>query len=142
MDRDRAISLMDELSSEHKVVLDRLKALEGAKGVKEVKRRSREIRRDLEAHFKKEEDQLFPFLNKYFKREMERMGGPIRPVGGPIQVMLAEHKLILQAMDELQSAKGGELEERLQRYLILQRSHIFREDCLLFRAALTFLKEV
>lgn len=133
---------MDELSSEHKAVLNKLKALERTKRVEGIKKQSLEIRKGLEVHFKKEEDHLFPFLNRYFKREMDRLGGPIRPVGGPIQVMFAEHKLIMRAMDELQSAEEWELKDKVQRYLILQRSHIFREDCLLFRAAITFLKEV
>jgi len=140
MDRHEALTLMEELSSEHMMVLNKLKTIEGLledSQEEKVMEILSEIKGALEIHFKKEENALFPFLDGRFKREMKRMGGPIRPVGGPIQVMLAEHRLIMQAVDELHR---GKLSEKVRRFILLQRSHIFREDVILFKAAVTLLK--
>ena len=86
-------------------------------------------------HHGKEEDLLFP--------ELEARGMPRD--GGPIAVMLLEHKqgraLVAQMAGALQDARSGEIEplKRLEHaaraYLELLRAHIYKEDNVLFNMA-------
>ncbi len=86
-------------------------------------------------HHGKEEDLLFP--------ELESRGMPRD--GGPIAVMLFEHKqgrgFVAQMAKALEDAGGGEVEplKRLEHaaraYLELLRAHIHKEDNVLFNMA-------
>jgi hemerythrin-like domain-containing protein len=84
-------------------------------------------------HHGKEEDLLFP--------ELESRGMPRE--GGPIAVMLFEHKqgrgFVARMVKALEDARGGEVEplKRLEHaaraYLELLRAHIHKEDNVLFK---------
>ena len=93
---------------------------------------------ELEAHFSQEEESLFPRL--------ERAIGP----GGPMKAMLAEHLSLWKAEDALKEGlkavrgapsleKARSLVPVLRHILWLLRSHIEKEEKMLFPLAEKFL---
>jgi hemerythrin-like domain-containing protein len=86
-------------------------------------------------HHKKEEDGLFPAL--------AARGVPVE--GGPIQVMLQEHGLgrvfLSRIREHLPEASAGDasaqavVKESAQQYIGMLRSHIWKEDNVLFQMA-------
>lgn len=82
-------------------------------------------------HHHKEEDVLFPLL--------EKRGVPRD--GGPIGCMLHEHELGRDLVRRMQRAAGAtpvaseELADALDGYIALLRQHIFKENNVLFRLA-------
>ncbi|WP_309492345.1 hemerythrin domain-containing protein [Candidatus Hecatella orcuttiae] len=133
---------LGELSCEHRYVLDRLRALEASAASLDLGS-VREILSEIQAysapHFRKEEEGLFPVLGRYFEKAATSMGGPVRPPGGPVQVMMAEHKSIRMIVELLEKAlnrgEAAEVRGKAQHLIDLLRSHIYREDHVLFKAA-------
>ncbi|MDO8473608.1 MAG: hemerythrin domain-containing protein [Dehalococcoidia bacterium] len=88
---------------------------------------------DLKTHFDHEEKALFPVLS--------RIIGPM----GPVQVMLDEHKVLWQAIEELKlalpdcergEANAAEKVDRIASHILWTlRSHIQKEDEMLFPMA-------
>lgn len=134
-----------ELIAEHNAVLVALQILEKVAGALAAKREQapEHLHQLLDllkgfvdrCHHGKEEDVLFP--------ELERRGVPRD--GGPIGVMLAEHesgrehvRTMSQALDRLGHGESDALDairERARAYCDLLRSHIQKENNILFPMA-------
>ncbi len=88
----------------------------------------------LDAHFRQEEDELFPRLSRVMGHD-----------GGPVRVMLEEHRIIREAharmQDELDSPAPDSTTVRRSGETILNvlRDHIHKEDNVLFPMAERFL---
>jgi len=95
-------------------------------------------------HFLKEEETFFPVLNRHFERAIKKIGGDIRPAGGPVNVMLLEHKVmrtVIQNLEQtLKDGKKDEISRNLAQLASLIRSHIFREENILHVVAEVKLK--
>jgi len=133
------------LSQEHRIIETKLEALEAeiraAKGGGPFRREFFEEALDFFRHFAdgchhaKEEDLLFPLLRE---RGMPQNGGPIA-------VMLAEHdegrgylKAVRSHLDAAAQGSREAQEEVMHNasgYVHLLRSHIYKEDNVLFRMA-------
>lgn len=131
------------LSNDHKNVLEKLKIMEQA--IKDMKSPNSKktfadlndfFNNEVELHFKKEEQALFPEIEKFIPRE-----------GGPVGVMLMEHEDLYKYRDDL--FKGVEMllkdenntvaaaiiKENGANYINLLREHIYKEDNMLFMMA-------
>ncbi|HVP37309.1 MAG TPA: hemerythrin domain-containing protein [Terriglobales bacterium] len=132
----------EELKEEHKVILRMLKVLEKAslnleegKEVKpEVFKKAVDFIRNFadKCHHGKEEDTLFPMMEKYgIPRE-----------GGPLGVMLYEHtlgrnyvKVMAEAVEKYEKGDKSSVEklvENARGYAGLLAPHIFKEDNILY----------
>jgi hemerythrin-like domain-containing protein len=137
------------LSNDHKKVLEKLKVMEQT--IKDLKSPNVKntlldlegfFKKEVELHFKKEEEALFPEIEKFIPRE-----------GGPVGVMLMEHEDLYRYKDNL--FKGVDLllkdenskealvliKENGTSYINLLREHIFKEDNMLFMMADMHLEE-
>ncbi len=129
------------LKEEHDEVLGKLKALEDIFGrldkpdqvQGDLKRLAAFFETDFWVHFTKEEDALFPELEKFIPRNM-----------GPIGVMLEEHEELRKTNDEIQrlvpaylkDSTNTETQTQLKRYgnrfIYALRDHIDKENNVLF----------
>ncbi len=134
----------DMLRDEHKNVLQKLDALEDVINRLHEKEAVAAQRKDLASffntdfwtHFAKEEETLFPELDKFIPRE-----------SGPVGVMLSEHDDVRKTNAEIQRAIDEYLEGSgsLQTVTVIQnygthfvtvlRDHINKEDNILFMMA-------
>lgn len=76
-------------------------------------------------HHRKEERHLFPAL--------ERHGVPHH--GGPVGVMLEEHEIGRKLLRAIADSDGTDVADAIERYAILLRLHIDKENGILFRLA-------
>jgi len=87
-----------------------------------------QVQENLQTHFRYEEEALFPILGQRIGIE-----------GGPIPVMLGEHRRIAEVNEKMgQSTLAGNLSEAEDAFLNLDtllRSHIQKEDRVLFPLA-------
>ncbi|MGB7624859.1 MAG: hemerythrin domain-containing protein [Terriglobia bacterium] len=134
----------EELRQEHRAVLKLLNDLNGVIASAEAMnagswKPSFEnglafFNRDVAIHFKKEEDALFPAMEKYLGRE-----------GGPIAVMLNEHKQHNSLLRELGGAIAAGnlavLRSTWESFYSLLTMHILKEDSVLFPMAERLLVE-
>lgn len=137
------------LSNDHKKVLEKLNVMEQT--IKDLESPNVKntlldlegfFKKEVELHFKKEEEALFPEIEKFIPRE-----------GGPVGVMLMEHEDLYRYKDNL--FKGVDLllkdenskealvliKENGTSYINLLREHIFKEDNMLFMMADMHLEE-
>ncbi|MBI5199755.1 MAG: hemerythrin domain-containing protein [Nitrospirae bacterium] len=137
------------LSNDHKKVLEKLKVMEQI--IKDLKSPNVKntlldlegfFKKEVELHFRKEEEALFPEIEKFIPRE-----------GGPVGVMLIEHEDLYRYKDNL--FKGVDfllkdenskealvlIKENGTNYINLLREHIFKEDNMLFMMADMHLEE-
>lgn len=131
------------LSADHKRVLESLKVMEQAiRDLKspDIKKTLSDLKdflkNEIEIHFRKEEEALFPEIEKFIPRE-----------GGPVGMMLMEHEDLNRYKDSLikgidlflgdeNSAKAPALiKENGTSYINLLREHIYKEDNMLFMMA-------
>jgi hemerythrin-like domain-containing protein len=131
------------LSADHKKVLENLKVMEQAiRDIKspDIKKTLSDLKdflkNEIEIHFRKEEEALFPEIEKFIPRE-----------GGPVGVMLMEHEDLNRYKDGLikgidlflgdeNSAEALSLiKENGTSYINLLREHIYKEDNMLFMMA-------
>lgn len=135
------------LMKEHEEILRLMAELAGAieGGSRDALSILERLEREADIHYRKEEEILFPGIKAYFEEGMARVGGGVKPVGGPVSVLLAEHKVIRGIIGEVRDAiTTGDLSRARLRggHLIeLVRSHIFREDSVLFRLAESILSD-
>lgn len=96
------------------------------------------IKQEMSNHFHNEEEILFPVLNRYFKKALKKIGGNIRPES-PVKVMLLEHKALRIITQNLEAALEGqkmdEASTNVTKFTSLIRSHIFREENVLYVVA-------
>jgi hemerythrin-like domain-containing protein len=137
------------LSNDHKKVLEKLKVMEQT--IKDLKSPNVKntlldlegfFKKEVELHFRKEEEALFPEIEKFIPRE-----------GGPVGVMLMEHEDLYRYKDNLFNGvdfllKDENTKEALvlikengTNYINLLRGHIFKEDNMLFMMADMHLEE-
>ena len=137
------------LSNDHKKVLEKLKVMEQT--IKDLKSPNVKntlldlegfFKKEVELHFRKEEEALFPEIEKFIPRE-----------GGPVGIMLMEHEDLYRYKDNLFKGvdfllKDENTEEALvlikengTNYINLLREHIFKEDNMLFMMADMHLEE-
>lgn len=125
---------LEELSADHKKILERLEELE--KAIKKSKIDKTKVKEFLdftesfaEPHHQKEEKVLFPTL--------EKKGVPKED--GPIGVMLFEHEIKRKYIKELEKAlqenKDKKIKEKGQAISSLLRDHIFKEENILYPLA-------
>lgn len=125
---------LEELSADHKKILRKLEELETA--VEEPKIDRNKIKEFLdftenfaEPHHQKEEKVLFPAL--------EKKGIPKE--GGPIGMMLLEHKTKRGYVKKLQKALIEDKEEGIKKHaqsiVSLLTGHIYKEDNILYPCA-------
>jgi len=73
------------------------------------------------------------------------MDKDVRPEGGPVNVMLLEHKSMRMMLQNLEQAmknqESGEISRIVTQFGTLLRSHIFREENVLYVVADAKLKE-
>ena len=139
------------LKEEHQHVLQKLDALEEIFGSLDKKDRvSAELtelasffKTDFWVHFTKEEEALFPEIDKFIPRE-----------SGPLGVMLIEHEDLRNINTEFQqvvdaylgNSGNSETEEMIQRhgnhFIGILRDHIDKEDNILFAMANAHLEEI
>jgi len=130
------------LRADHQIVLEKLGILEtsmaraGEGSLKSVKEVVDFLSGELERHLIDEENALFPALEEFLGRE-----------GGPIGVMLAEHEDIRKTLEMLRQTLNRENVEPKElslyggRILEVLRSHIFKEENILFPIAEMHLEE-
>lgn len=134
MDKTCHHNCLEELSAEHKKILKQLEELEAA--VKKPKIDKSKIKEFLdftknfaEPHHQKEEKVLFPAL--------EKKGIPKE--GGPIGMMLLEHKTKRGYVKKLQKALVKDEEEEIKEYaqsiVSLLTDHIYKEENILYPCA-------
>jgi hemerythrin-like domain-containing protein len=132
------------LREEHEHALAALDRLEGGlrdlgkdpKALEVIREAVRFVNHEVRHHNEREEKVLFPRLS-------ERT-----PPGGPVEVMLAEHRQLWEHLDRLEEALGripaqgapdqeveSEIRARGQAILDLLRAHIQKENMVLFRMA-------
>jgi hemerythrin-like domain-containing protein len=137
------------LSNDHRIVLEKLNVLDQT--INNIKSQDAKktledlklfIRKEMEIHFTKEEDALFPEIEKFMPRE-----------GGPIGVMLMDHEDLYKYEDNLvrgidlfiKNESNGEaiklIKENGTNYINLLREHIYKEDNMLFMMADMHLEE-
>ncbi|MBI4378039.1 MAG: hemerythrin domain-containing protein [Nitrospinae bacterium] len=137
------------LSNDHRVVLEKLNVLD--RTINNIKSQDAKkilgdlklfIQKEMEIHFTKEEDALFPEIEKFMPRE-----------GGPIGVMLMDHEDLYKYEDNLvrgidlfiKNESNGEaiklIKENGTNYINLLREHIYKEDNMLFMMADMHLEE-
>lgn len=127
---------IEELTSDHKKILDELGALEGVVSGSSLNKDKIKIKEFLEftesfaePHHQKEEKVLFPAL--------EKKGIPNE--GGPIGMMLFEHQTKRGYVKKLKEAfeEGNEekIKENSQAIISLLREHINKEDNILYPCA-------
>ena len=144
--RTQELNLSQNLNRDHKLVLKSLRKLENclAKAPKNSKLKQavellKEIKEEMNDHFQKEEEILFPSLNRHFERALAKMGAEIRPEGGPVNVMLLEHKALRTIMQNLEKAtrngSAKEISSFMTQFAALLRSHVFREENVLYVVA-------
>ncbi|MBM2832535.1 MAG: Hemerythrin cation binding domain protein [Dehalococcoidia bacterium] len=133
----------DILSEDHKEVLAKLSkmgetlaSIDKKPDLESLKEYGKFFKRDIWAHFDKEEKALFPEMEKFIPRDQ-----------GPIGVMLLEHKDLREANDKFQSALAALLQDvnnagakqiiRHEGYTIIDvlQQHIHKEDNILFMMA-------
>lgn len=134
----------DILREEHQSVLGKLAALEAVIAHLEGKQEGQAKLRELTSffstefwvHFTKEEEALFPEIEKFLPRNM-----------GPIGVMLMEHEELRNTNAKLQQATDGYLKDPANaghssavrtlgtRFVESLRDHIHKEDNILFAMA-------
>ncbi len=134
----------DILRNEHKEVLKKLDALEDVfrrlddkeAVTSQLEELTSFFNTDFWIHFSKEEEALFPEIEKFIPRE-----------GGPTGMMLIEHEDLRNTNDEIQKAVsqylgGSESEETKQTiqrhgniFIGTLRPHIEKEDSMLFMMA-------
>jgi regulator of cell morphogenesis and NO signaling len=134
----------EELRQEHQAVLKLLNSLNGVIASAEFSRAESWkgpleealtfFKTDVAIHFKKEEDALFPAMEKYLGRE-----------GGPIAVMLNEHEqhnTLLKEIDRATAANDlAALRSTWVSFHALLTMHITKEDSVLFPIAERLLAE-
>lgn len=133
---------LQELAGDHARILEKARALEASlsnasfEWLEEV---WRAFESEAENHHRKEELLLFPPLSRFFQRRIEALGGGIRPHGGPVTVMLAEHKSMRYIMTDCAQALAErdreKLSARMKHLMELLRSHIFKEENMLYSVA-------
>ncbi|MEK6589397.1 MAG: hemerythrin domain-containing protein [Nitrospinota bacterium] len=137
------------LSNDHRVVLEKLNVLD--RTINNIKSQDAKktledlklfIKKEMEVHFTKEEDALFPEIEKFMPRE-----------AGPLGVMLMEHEDLYKYEDNLvrgidlfiKNESNGEaiklIKENGTNYINLLREHIYKEDNMLFMMADMHLEE-
>ncbi len=137
------------LSNDHKVVLEKLNVME--KTINNLKSPdSKKIfsdlkvffKKEVDLHFAKEEEVLFPEMEKFIPRD-----------GGPTGVMLMEHEDLNKYKDDFMKgvdllSKNGNSKEAEKlitengiNYINLLREHIYKEDNMLFMMADMHLEE-
>jgi len=124
---------LEELAANHKEILaktDELeKAVSGPVNIDKVKKFLDFTESYAEPHHHKEEEVLFPAL--------EKKGIPRE--GGPIGVMLAEHETKRGLVKELRMALKEQKEDKIRENALaivsLLRDHIFKEDNILYPCA-------
>ncbi|MBI2328991.1 MAG: hemerythrin domain-containing protein [Chloroflexi bacterium] len=132
------------LTEEHKNVLQKLAALKGVISrldkKEEISATLKELasffKTDFWVHFSKEEEALFPEIEKFIPRE-----------GGPVGMMLVEHEDLRNTNAQLQPAIADYLRDsgnpeakeiirrRGSHFIELLTSHISKEDNILFMMA-------
>lgn len=131
---------LEELSAEHKKILEKLKELE--KNIKDTEIDKEKIKEFLnftenfaEPHHQKEENVLFPAL--------EKKGIPKE--GGPIGVMLFEHETEREHIKKLEKAlkenQKEKVKEEAENIISLLREHIDKEENVLYPWAKNVLSE-
>lgn len=130
------------LRADHQIVLEKLGILEtslgltGEDSLKSIKEVVNFLSGELERHLLNEEEALFPPLEEFLGRE-----------GGPIGVMLAEHEDLRKTLEILrqtlkrENVESKELSLYGGRVIEVLRSHIFKEDNILFPMAEMHLDE-
>lgn len=137
------------LSSDHKVVLEKLKLMEQtinnlkSTNVKNVLTDLKTfLRKEADLHFKKEEAALFPEMEKFIPRDE-----------GPIGQMLLEHEDLYKYEDNFirgvdlfsKDENNGEAQKLIREngnsFINLLREHIYKEDNMLFMMADMHLEE-
>lgn len=137
------------LSNDHKKVLEKLKVMEQT--IKDLKPTDAKntladlrefLKKEVALHFTKEEQALFPEIEKFIPRE-----------GGPVGVMLMEHEdlnrykydfikgIDLLLRDENSVEAPPLIKENGTSYINLLREHIYKEDNMLFMMADMHLEE-
>lgn len=125
---------IEELKADHEEILKELNLLKDAVSGPETDRK--QVERFLhftetftEPHHKKEEDVLFP--------ELEKKGIP--KDGGPIEVMLSEHKIKREYVKSLQTAvknnDTNQIRENSLAIITLLQDHINKENNILYPMA-------
>ncbi len=146
------IDALEELTADHQAVLSQLDTLHGTLGrlfegeagidseaLSDVEAAVQFLETELEVHLRKEEQVLFPALSGYLPRE-----------GGPIGVMLLEHKDLRRTLRALRTALGSlrtdpqsaSAEDVLKvgySLIGLLRQHIKKEDLCLFPMSSSYL---
>lgn len=131
------------LSNDHKVVLEKLKVMEQA--INDLKSPAAKktfadlkvfLKKEVDIHFKKEEDALFPEIEKFMPRD-----------AGPVGQMLLEHQDLYKYEDNFikgvdllsENENSGEASKLIKEnginYINLLREHIYKEDNILFMMA-------
>jgi len=147
----KRLDLIEHFSVDHKLVLKELRRLESileetseGSDLKKTGKLMNTIKEEMNIHFRKEEEILFPVLNRYFERAIKKIGGNIRPEG-PVKVMSLEHKALRTIIQNLEKALKNETRNEisgiLTQFANLLRSHIFREENVLYIVADAKLKE-
>ncbi len=137
------------LSNDHKVVLEKLKLFEQT--VNNFKSPNAKkffedlkifLKEEVNVHFKKEENALFPEMEKFIPRDE-----------GPIGQMLMEHEDLYKYEDNFirgidlfsKDENNGEAQKLIKEnaisYINLLREHIYKEDNMLFMMADMHLEE-
>ena len=98
------------------------------------------LERQQRCHIRKEEDVLFPFLEKFLPSD----SGPLLVLRGEHQDLSAGFRSMLQAGEALLQEKApanalGDLERFGRRTIQLARDHIYKEDRVLFPMVTRFL---
>jgi len=148
----KEFDLIKHLSADHKLVLKGLRRLENylenyqtGSNLKKAKYLLDTMKEEMNSHFRKEEEIIFPVLNRHFERALKKIDKDIRPKGGPVNVMLLEHKSMRMMIQNLERAieneKNNEISGSITQFGALVRSHIFREENVLYVVADAKLKE-
>lgn len=148
----KKFDLIKHLSADHKLVLKGLRRLENylenyqtRSNLEKAKNLLDTMKEEMNTHFRKEEEIIFPVLNRHFERALKKIDKDIRPKGGPVNVMFLEHKsmrMIIQNLERaIENEKNNEISGPITQFGALVRSHIFREENVLYVVADAKLKE-
>ncbi len=148
----KELDLIEHFSADHKLILKNLKKLQDYldslsedSNLEKATELLDTMKKDMKIHFKKEEEILFPALNRHFERALKKMGTDIRPKGGPVNVMLLEHKSLWMIIQNLEQSIKNEANKEITSFMTqlaaLLRSHIFREENVLYVVADAKIKE-
>lgn len=138
MAQDIRINPIGELMNEHKSVLELMNQMTEVLATAQelnpeqwqslIERGCRFFQGDVAVHFKKEEEALFPAMEKYMGRQ-----------GGPIAVMLREHEdhnaNLTRLVDAVQGRDLNGIRSSWNALNQLLTVHIFKEDTVLFPMA-------